>query len=287
MKTLIPALGLMLSLSAFAAPISLTTGLVRPESALILNNNLYISNQSGPGTLKDGIGWIQKLDRQGNIIEEKWVDGLNAPKGLRSDGKRLFTADINELVMIDLETKAVEKIVVEGARLLNDVVVEDSGNILVSDTYGQKIFRINPLTKEVSTLIDLTEAPNGLYLDGDLLYIGASGKVNATFNGIEAGSMGNLSSLNLATGEQKIIVKDMGYIDGIEKDNAGTLLVTMKGAQSLSWVNAETGKVNGSIAGVSALASLTDVADLAYDQETGTIYLPNTNSHNVQVIETK
>lgn len=280
-------LALVCSMSAFAESITLTEGLARPESAYILEDSLFVSNQSGGGMLKDGIGWIQKLDLMGNIIEEKWVDGLNAPKGLRSDGKNLYAADIDELVVVNLETKAVEKIKVEGAILLNDVVVDRDGSVLVSDTWGQKIYRVNPETKEVSLMVSLSEAPNGLLISGETLYIGGYAKPNATRTGPIAGTKGSLLSLNLATGEIKEIIKDMGLIDGIEEAKDGNLIVTMKdtvGPHSINWVDPKAGKIVGSLSGVTSYASITDAADIAYDAETGIIYLPNTNQNNIQII---
>lgn len=287
MKNFVPMLTLVCSMSAFAESITLTQGLARPESAYILEESLFISNQSGGGMLKDGIGWIQKLDLNGNIIEEKWVEGLNAPKGLRSDGKKLYAADIDELVVIDLFTKAVEKIKVEGAILLNDVVVDRDGTVLVSDTWGQKIYRVNAQTKEVSLMVSLEEAPNGLLISGETLYVGGYAKPNATRNGPVAGTKGSLISIHLSTGEQKEIIKDMGLIDGIEEAKDGLLIVTMKdsvGPHSINWVDPKAGKVVGSLAGVTSYASITDAADLAYDAKSGIIYLPNTNQNNIQII---
>ncbi len=287
MKNLIPMIGLVYSLSAFAETVTLTQGLARPESAYIHGDALFISNMSGGGMLKDGIGWIQKLDLKGNVVEEKWIEGLNAPKGLRSDGEKLYTADIDELVIIDLKTKAVEKIKVEGAILLNDVVIDRDGTILISDTWGEKIFRVNTQTKEVSVLMNI-DAPNGLLISGETLYVGGFAKPNAMRNGPELGTKGSLMAVNLSTGEQRIVVKDMGMIDGIEEAKDGKLLVTMKDVttkpHSLNWVDPKTGAIVGALVGVTSFASITDAADLAYDAETGIIYLPNTNSHNVQII---
>lgn len=287
MKTLITALCLATSLSAFAEVVTLTQGLARPESAYILGDSLFVSNQAGGGMVKDGIGWIQKLDLNGTVIEEKWIDGLNAPKGLRSDGKKLFTADIDELVMIDLNTKAVEKIKIDGAILLNDVVVDHDGSVLVSDTWGEKIYRVNTQTKEVSVMMTLEEGPNGLLISGDTLYVGGFAKPNATRNGPLAGSKGSLRAISLSTGESKILIQDMGMIDGIEESKDGLLIVTVKDPQnphSINWVDPKTSKIVGSLAGVTPMASITDAADLAYNPETGIIYLPNTNNHNIQVI---
>ncbi len=265
----------------------LSQGLVRPESAYVLGDTLYISNQSGPGTLKDGVGWIQKLDLKGNVLSEKWVEGLNAPKGLRAFDGKLYAGDIDELAVIDLQTGTYEKVPFPGAKLLNDVAIDASGTVYVADTYGSKVYRYDPRTKEISVVLELDQAPNGVLQSGDLLYVAASGKVNATATGIEAGSKGSVLTFNLSTGELKTLVPELGYLDGIELTREGQLLVSAKQVQALYWIDVKDGKILGSLQGTSPLASFTDVADIGYDAKTGTVYVPNTNFHNVQVIQLK
>jgi len=55
-----------------------------PESVIYDKENdiLYVSNMQGDPFTKDKNGFISKVDVDGKIIKLKWIEGLNAPKGL-------------------------------------------------------------------------------------------------------------------------------------------------------------------------------------------------------------
>ena len=67
-----------------------------PESVIYDSKNdvLYVSNITDHPFNKDGTGYISKIGLDGNVIEKKWVDKLNAPKGLTiSNDCLLYTSD--------------------------------------------------------------------------------------------------------------------------------------------------------------------------------------------------
>ncbi len=72
-----------------------------PESVLLDEKVLYVTNIDGAPAGKDGKGFISKLAQDGKIIELEWVKGLNAPKGMATSNGFLYVADIDTLVMID------------------------------------------------------------------------------------------------------------------------------------------------------------------------------------------
>ena len=278
MKSMIVASSLMFSLSVSAQ-------LDRPESVLVHKNILYVSNMSGPGNLKDGIGWISKLDKKGKVIKAKWVEGLNSPKGLGIYKGHLYTGDIDEIAMIDLVKGSVKKIPVPGSKLLNDIAIDPSGYLYISDTFASKIFKVNLETEEVKELVSLKETPNGLLLTGDTLLIAGYGKAKADGSGLEDGPKGGLSSLDLKTGEVKVIIPDLGKIDGIEMVKDGQILITVKVDEALYWVDVKEKKITGALKGETAFAFFTDVADMGYDPKTDTLYVPNSNGHNIQILK--
>ena len=97
-----------------------------PESVLIDEgrNVLYVSNMNSDMPANSGNGFISKMDMNGNIIDLKWVDGLNGPKGMGLFGVDLYVADNDELVKIDIDSaKIVDKVKIEGNPGLNDVTV--------------------------------------------------------------------------------------------------------------------------------------------------------------------
>ena len=87
---------------------------------------VFVSNiGSGGPTGKDGDGYLSKLTPDGKVAAAKWITGLNAPKGIRSSGGRLWVSDIDQLVGIDIQQgKIAERVAVPGAEFLNDVACD-------------------------------------------------------------------------------------------------------------------------------------------------------------------
>ena len=80
---------------------SINKNIKAPESCYIhkTSGHLFISQiGEGGGMGKDGDGWISKYDIKGKLIKDKWAIGLNAPKGIRSDGSRIWVTDIDRIV---------------------------------------------------------------------------------------------------------------------------------------------------------------------------------------------
>lgn len=122
----------------------------------------YVSNVNGDGVAKDGNGYIATLSPDGEIMNQNWVTGLDAPKGLALDGARLYVSDIDRLVVIDTEAaRVIETITFEGAGFLNDVTVTPMG-VLVSDSANQRIYRYADGRVETWLEAPLLSGVNGL-----------------------------------------------------------------------------------------------------------------------------
>lgn len=123
---------------------TITEGIKKPESVYYdADSGFLFLSQIGEGTPadKDGDGWISKLSTDGKVIENKWVTGLNAPKGLRSHGGTLWVSDIDRLVAVDIEKGEISKEVpVPNSKFLNDVACDEEGTVYVSDLLDHKIY---------------------------------------------------------------------------------------------------------------------------------------------------
>ena len=65
------------------------------------------------------------MDLDGKIINDNWVTGLDAPKGLGKFGNTLYAADLTQVDVIDIPTaKIIKRIPVSGAMFLNDITVD-------------------------------------------------------------------------------------------------------------------------------------------------------------------
>lgn len=123
-----------------------TDSLLRtPESVLFdtKNNVLYVSCIDGKPGEKDGNGYIAKVSVDGKIIANEWVTGLDAPKGLGLYKNNLYVADLTRVFTLDIRSgKIITSVEVTGAKFLNDVTVDEKGNVFTSDSDTGKIYKI-------------------------------------------------------------------------------------------------------------------------------------------------
>ncbi|MEL6361647.1 MAG: hypothetical protein AAFR21_11230 [Pseudomonadota bacterium] len=145
-----------------------TEGFSNPEGvAAAADGTFFVSNVAGGGTDKDGEGWISKVGRDGEIIEAKWAEGLDAPKGMTVWNGLLYVADIDTVRIFNAETGSLERsITVEGAKFLNDVTVWDDA-IFISDSQNAHILRLQGSDIQIWLEDSRLGGVNGLLGDGD------------------------------------------------------------------------------------------------------------------------
>ena len=184
-----------------------------PESVLFDGDNkiLYAANIDGTDPwAKDGKGSVAKVGLDGKVIAAEWVSGLNAPKGMGLHKGKLYVADLNELVVIDIAGGKIEKrIVVTGAEGLNDVSVSKNGTVYVSDSKLKKVFVVKDGVTEL--LLDTLKGPNGVLIRGDDFYL------------LDAGGMYKMNKDKTLT---KITDGMDGGTDGIENISGNDFIVS-------------------------------------------------------------
>ena len=204
-------------------------GLAQPESAYFEPNTqaIYVSNVVGSPAEKDGKGYISKVSIDGKMLAEKWVDGLNAPKGMRSFNKILYVTDIDALVSIDLATgKILKRLEVPGAQLLNDPAVDSDGNVYISDTFGSKIYVVKDGKPEVFLSEKEVTHPNGILVHDQELVVACWGEEMDTKTWATK-APGKLVMYDLKSKEKTELTKaPLGNLDGLENDGSGGYYVT-------------------------------------------------------------
>lgn len=210
-----------------------------PESALYDADRgvIYVSNVNENPWEKDNNGYISVLKPDGTMKTAIWVDGMSAPKGMGILNGKLYAADIDGLVEIDIaEGKIVKRYPAEGVSSLNDVDVSDDGTVYVSDSSTGKIFALKD--GKFSLWLDGKDMGriNGLFADGDKLYVGS----------------GNIYQVDLNSKKVVEFQSDCGGVDGIEKDNNGNFVFSnwpgkiyyLKGGQVTKMMDTTKEKIN-------------------------------------------
>jgi sugar lactone lactonase YvrE len=206
----------------------------------------FISNMAGPGSLKDGNGYIARVPAgrlgEGAVFIQGGRNGvvLDAPKGMAIHGDTLWVADIDvlrgfhratgaPLATIDLRSR--------NAVLLNDVAVAPDGSLRVTDTGiamtskgviyrgGDRIFAIGP-GRAVSVMIGgaALGRPNGITWDPD-------GKrwIVVSFDPFRS----EMYAIRPGEATKTVLARGLGKFDGVERLGDGRLLVTSWSDSSL------------------------------------------------------
>lgn len=124
-----------------------TPGFANPESVLYvreLDAFLVANINGGVPNEEDGDGYIARVSLEGELDPEPFTSGLDGPKGMAVRDGRLYVADFNDLVEIDLATgEILARHHLEGAQFLNDVTVTPAGDVLVSDMRAGEIWTLS------------------------------------------------------------------------------------------------------------------------------------------------
>lgn len=217
--------------TAHAAPITagwnVTEGIETPESVYVdsASGFIFASQIAGAPDGRDGNGRIVKLGGNGQVVSSTWVTGLNAPKGLRSQGGTLWTADLDEVVGIDIASGAItSRTKIDGAQFLNDVASGPDGTVYVSDMMANRIHAVRDGKAAVFAEGEQLEWPNGLLVDGNRLIVGGWGKPKPDFT---TDVPGRLFALDLQTKQKTLITpKPFANIDGVEADGRGGYIIS-------------------------------------------------------------
>ena len=244
-------------------------GLQNPESVVYDKQRqlYYVSNVNGAANVKDGKGSISTVSAEGKLIEPAWIVGLNAPKGMAIYNDKLYVADIDALLEIDIEAGLIEnRYVVADAKFLNDVTVDDKGNVYVSDMVMNRVHRLQNDKFEIWLEGEALENPNGLHFEEDDIMLGSWGKMT---NGFETDIPGHLKRISLKDKEISSVGdgSPLGNLDGVEGTEETGFYVT-------DWMN-------GKLFLISRKGKVTELmdlnagsADLEYVPEKNLIVIP-------------
>ena len=262
-----------------AAKWTITQGINTPESAYVDSTSgfLFISQIEGQPNEKDGKGHIVKATTDGKVVAPAWVTGLNAPKGLRSFQGTLWTADIDEVVGIDIATaKITSRVKPAGAQFLNDVATGGDGTVYVSDMALSRIYAVKDGKASVFADGPDLEWPNGLLVDGDRLIVAGWGKPEPDFS---TKVPGRIFALDLKTKKKTLITPNpSGNFDGLESDGKGGYLATDYNAGKLVRISAK-----GEVSVIRQF--MPGAADIFFMPKSNLVIVPHMNENKISAYD--
>lgn len=286
MRTIVIILSLVLAANQAQAEEDVVwrlDGFALPESVAAdpASGMLFVSNMGSDFMSKNGDGRIARITANGTLEEFDWATGLNAPKGMDALGQKLYVADIDELVELDMAAGQVtNRYKAEGAQFLNDVAAAPDGRVFVSDSFGAAIYVLDE--GELSLFFqdaELLQGANGLLIMEDALLVANLGDVSGGFENIK---LGNVVRVDLTTMAMTPFGANgpVGVLDGIEPDGAGGVLLTDNSSGKLLGL-----KPGGTATEVATVGP--GAADLEVMLEQGLAIIPITTSNEVVAVKLK
>ncbi len=148
-----------------------------PESVLydIKRDVIYVSNMNLKSTSDEENGFISKISTNGEIIDMYWIKDLKAPTGMAIFNGKLYVNDGgNTLVIIDIEkSEIIDRVFFENGKFLNDVSIDSSGVVYISDSKANVIYTWKDGKKEIWVDQGI-QASNGLLCESDRILVAAS-----------------------------------------------------------------------------------------------------------------
>jgi hypothetical protein len=185
-----------------------------PESVLYDRQRkvIYVANVNGVPSARDGNGFISKLSPDGQVIQLKWIEGLDAPKGMAIWNNRLYVSDIKYVVEIDLDKgEIMNRYEATDAQFLNDVSCDINGHVYISDSGDEKIYLLYQGRLEIWAQSHELKGANGLWVENDYLLVGCENRINR---------------IHHETRAIEPFIENTGSIDGLVPDGRGNYLVS-------------------------------------------------------------
>ncbi len=262
-------------------------GFQTPESVLhdSIADVYLVSNINGGPLATDGNGFISRLQPDGSVQTLKWIDGagagvtLNAPKGMGMSGDTLFVADITAVRLFDRVTGTpIGRWNVPGSSFLNDIAVDTSGVVYVSDSGlragpdgfapsgTDAVYRFDPDgTPTRITAGDPLGRPNGLAAGPDRLVLVSFGS-------------GAVFQIDPTNGQTSGLPRPpAGQLDGVVRTSQGALLVS-------SWEGQAVYRMGPGGQFTTVVDSVEAPADIGYDARRDRLLIPLFTSNRVMIV---
>ncbi|MBK8553823.1 MAG: T9SS type A sorting domain-containing protein [Ignavibacteria bacterium] len=232
-----------------------------PESVTYdtLSKRYFISNTSSQK--------IVQRDLQGVVTD--FVTVGSGIHGVTVHNGRVYVCNQTRIKGYDLNTAAeVFNVTISGSTFLNDLAIDNSGMMYVTDFSGRRIYKLNTNTSEFWIYVPATtNQPNGIYVDtprNRLLVCcwGASAPVKSV-------SLSDSSITNILT-------TPYSNCDGISLDRNDNVYISTWGIQSVVKYD-----INFANSPVIVTGGLSNPADIYVNKKSDTLAVPNAGNSTV------
>jgi len=200
------------------------------------SDTLYVSQISGEGDARDGVGAISRLSLDGAMRDCAWVAGLDAPKGIALNRKTLWVTDIDRLHRIDAETaEIVECLEVPRAKFLTGIAADADGAVYVADMLASRVYQYRDGRFVVHSSGSEMESPSGIAFEGDNLIVAPWG-LTTDYSTKVPGRL-----LSVARQKPRALTKPLGNLYGLTSDGAGGWLTSDFSSGKILHYSANTG----------------------------------------------
>lgn len=234
-----------------------------PESVVFDydNDRYFVSNKVG--------GEIIEIDSNGEMsyfnTDQMSVRGLHISDGI------LYGASSAGVAVMDLETgSTITTVEISGSAFLNDITSDLSGNLYISDSNANKIFRMSMDDYSYNVFVDGLYNPNGIWFDdGNDRLLLCSYRGNSPIQAI------SLVDSTVTT----IVETELDNLDGMTEDNDGNIYVS-------SWSATAVYRFDPDFSNDPELISSGHYgpADIYYNLQDDILAVPNFNSDDVDFI---
>ena len=232
----------------------------QPESACYDSEKkvIYISNF--------GSDFISRITPKGEILDQKWITGLEKPTGLAKKNNRLYAVERKNLVEIDIDAaKILQRIALPEPMFPNDVAITPDGNIFVSDSQRHAIYCYSGDKFEVWMQGDKISNPNGLFAENDRLIVGTSREGCFKAIGLKDQKINTL--LYLGSGSVMDGIKPDGQGGYYMGDWTGRIFHLSSSGNKEEIMNTQDAKIG--------------LADFEYIQDEGLFIIPTLNNNRI------
>jgi DNA-binding beta-propeller fold protein YncE len=193
-----------------------------PESVVYdrQNNCLYVSdfNRNPKNGENYNNDCVSKVDLKGTVTEKEFVGNLTSPTGLCIHNGILYIVERFGIIQFNIANKQVEtRYRINGPGFINDIAVNDTGDIYVTVSDKEMIYRIHNGAVEKWLESPELAGINGIIVDDDRLIVGITGDSclkSVTLNDKKIGIIARFPS---------------GTLDGVKKYGKGYLVSHFEG----------------------------------------------------------